>query len=154
MDQAIAVTATEKIFMLWRAFNHTSFMIARLREKELFQFGLTPEQVYILDILEENDGCSTINDMVDITQRQHHTISTQIGRMEKAGLIIRKRSLKDKRKYELAITPKGRTLRYQISRDSIRQAFSCLSEKDKKQLSKYMQALMDRAYELNGVVSK
>ncbi len=141
-------------FALWRVFNHTNFMITRLREKELFQYGLTPEQAYILDILAENNGSSTINDMVDITQRQHHTISTQIDRMAKQGLVTRKKIATDKRKYEVAITNRGQTLRSKISRDSINMAFSCLSNKEKKQLEKYMSCLMDKAYELHGITPK
>ena len=93
---------------LWRLLDHTRFMISRLREKELDEFGLTPEQVHILDIISHTKGYTTINDIVEITQRKHNSISTQIDRMAKQGLVSRKRNSVDNRKYEITITKEAK----------------------------------------------
>ena len=137
-------------FELWRMLDHTRFMISRLRQRELDQVGLTPEQAYILDILERHGGMTTINQIAEITMRRHHSISTQITRMVKQGLVRKKVSALDHREYEISITARGRELFGQISRESITHAFSCLSTDDKKALRTRLMSLLVHAYNLNG----
>jgi DNA-binding MarR family transcriptional regulator len=146
----ISTTQEDNDFGLWRLLDHTRFMISRLRQRELDQVGLTPEQAYILDILEKYGGMTTINRLVEVTMRRHHSISTQIVRMVKQGLVKKKVSPKDHREFEISITPKGRELFSQISRESIKQAFSCLSKEDKKELDTRLKSLLIHAYNLNG----
>jgi DNA-binding MarR family transcriptional regulator len=137
-------------FGLWRMLDHTRFMISRLREKELDQFGITPEMAHILDILSQNGGTATMNEIVAMTVRRHHSISTQIARMAKQGLVTKVKSQQDLRGYNIVITRKGQELFKRITRDSITNAFSCLSEDDKKGLDVRLQSLLIHAYELNG----
>jgi DNA-binding MarR family transcriptional regulator len=139
----------EPVFALWRLFEHTRFMISRIREKELDQFGLTPEQTRILDILAQHKGPITINYIVEITQRQHHSISTQIDRMFRQGLVSRSRTPEDARKYEVSITKRGMALVNKVTRDSIDHIFAVLSEDDKIKLDEYLKRLLERAYILN-----
>jgi DNA-binding MarR family transcriptional regulator len=142
----------DKDFTLWRLFDHTRFMISRLREKELDQFGLTPEQTHILDILSNNDGPTSINYIVEVTQRQHHSISTQIDRMTKQGLVSRKRTPEDARKYEVAITKRGQALLNKVTRDSVELTFEVLSDADKEAMRQNLKALLSKAYSLNNKV--
>ncbi len=150
LDNKIQVTTVDPDFSLWRLLDHTRFMISRLRQKELDQVGLTSEQAYILDILVQNEGATNINQIAGITMRRHHSISTQIDRMVKQGLVKKKRNTKDRREFTILITEKGQTLFKQIKRDSIKQAFSCLSEEDKKELDVRLKSLLINAYNLNG----
>ena len=92
--------ATDTDFSLWRMLDHARFIMARSREMELAKYDLTPEQSHVLDILRESDGSTTINQLVDITQRQHHSISTLIDRMTRQGLVSKQKAGLDKRKYE------------------------------------------------------
>ena len=142
--------ANDRDFGLWRLLNHTRFMIFRLREKELSQCGLTPEQAHILDILAHSKGATTINEIAEITQLQHHSVSTQIGRMARLGLVRRKRNESDKRGYEVSITREGRIVFGKVTTSSVRSVFSCLPVRDKKILSSYLTCLLERAYRLNG----
>jgi DNA-binding MarR family transcriptional regulator len=137
-------------FRLWRLLDHTRFMISRLREKELDQFGITPEMAHILDILSQNGGAATMNEIATITVRRHHSISTQIARMAKQALVKKLKSRADLRGYNIAITEKGQELFGRITRDSIKNAFSCLSDDDKKGLDVRLKSLLIHAYELNG----
>jgi DNA-binding MarR family transcriptional regulator len=138
--------ATDTDFSLWRVLDHTRFMIARSREMELAKYDLTPEQSHVLDILQESNGSTTINQLVVITQRQHHSISTLIDRMTKQGLVTKQKEGIDKRKYEVVITDKGKELVTKMTRDSIRAVFSGLSEEDKKRLHSYLSLLAKEAY--------
>jgi MarR family transcriptional regulator, 2-MHQ and catechol-resistance regulon repressor len=144
------LSSTDRDFGLWRLLDHTRFMISRLREKELDQFGITPETAHILDILSHNSGSRTMNELVEITVRRHHSISTQIIRMVKMGLVKKIKSKNDLREYKVVITEKGDALFRRITRDSIAAAFSCLSEEDKKDLDTRLKSLLLQAYDLNG----
>jgi DNA-binding MarR family transcriptional regulator len=144
------IPQTDADFALWRVLDHTRFMVSRLREQELDQFGITPEMAHILDILSQNNGSATMNELVEITVRRHHSISTQIERMTKLGLVKKVKSRKDHRGYNILITEKGHELFKRVTRDSIKTTFSCLSEDDKKGLGIRLRALMIQAYELNG----
>ncbi len=144
------LSGTDTDFGLWRLLDHTRFMISRLREKELDQFGITPEMAHILDILSQNDGSTTMNEIAAITVRRHHSISTQIVRMEKQGLVKKNKRHTDHRGYNVLITPKGQELFRRITRDSIKNAFACLSDEDKKGLDIRLKSLLIHAYELNG----
>jgi DNA-binding MarR family transcriptional regulator len=149
-DKKIQIPEVDPDFGLWRILDHTRFMISRLRERELDLVGLTPEQAYILDILVQNDGSTNINQIAGITMRRHHSISTQIDRMVKQGLVRKKRSTRDRREFSILITEKGQEFFKQIKRDSIKQVFSCLSEEDKKELDTRLRSLLIHAYNLNG----
>ncbi len=135
-------------FTLWRILDHARFMIARSREKELSAYGLTPEQSHVLDVLMESGGSTTINQLVQITQRQHHSISTLIDRMTKQGLVSKSKGGSDKRRYEVAITTKGRELARRMSRHSIEEIFSCLSPEEMTEMRDGLRRLTRRAYDV------
>jgi DNA-binding MarR family transcriptional regulator len=141
-------------FELWRLFDHTRFMIGRLREMELAEFGLTPEQSHILDILAKNGGVTTINEIVEITQRQHHSISTLINRMTKQGLVTKKKTLTDNRKYDVVITNRGQALVKKLSRESIKKIFSCLTGEKREQFVAALICLRDQSYSLHGKTAR
>jgi DNA-binding MarR family transcriptional regulator len=144
----ISGQAPDYDFGLWRILDHTRFMVARLRELELANYGLTLEQSHVLYILDQSGGSSTINDIVDITMRQHHSISTLINRMTKQMLVSKRKDPRDNRKYEVAITRKGQSLVDKLTRDSIHKVFSCLSEQEKKELEMRLKCLLDKAYQM------
>jgi DNA-binding MarR family transcriptional regulator len=137
-------------FKLWRFLGHTSYAISRVREVELAGFGLTPEQAYVLDILSVRGGSTTMNDIMYMTLRQHHTISTLVDRMAKHGLVQKTRSATDGRKYTIVMTKKGRELFQRVTKESIVEAFSALSKEEKRELSALLKRLLTKAYKLNG----
>jgi len=137
-------------FNLWRILNHTGFVIARSRKKELAQYGLTPEQAHILDILHHSGGTVTIQGIVTITMRQHHSISTLVDRMAKQGLVKKLKSASDARQYDVITTEKGQTLFSRTTRNAITDIFSALSGREKKELDTGLKKLRAKAYKLLG----
>jgi DNA-binding MarR family transcriptional regulator len=133
------------IIRLWRVLDLTRFLIARLREQELARFGITPEQAYVLDILSDGEGSSTINEIVKITARRHHSISTLVRRMIDQGLVSRSTNTIDRRKLDIHITEKGRRLYSTITKDSIIDVFSSLDKPRRKQLEEGLLELMKSA---------
>ncbi len=138
--------ATDTAFTLWRILDHARFTIARSREMELARLGLTPEQSHVLDILHESGGSTTINELVDITLRQHHSISTLIDRMNKQKLLTKRKSGTDKRQYEVVITEKGKDLVKNMTRESINTIFACLTKEEMDLMKLHLTRLGDEAY--------
>ena len=137
-------------FKIWRLLDHTRFVIARSREKELARYGLTLEQSHVLYILHHNGGVSTIQEIVNITMRQHHSISTLINRMAKQGLVKKIRSKSDARRYNVIITEMGEELFRMTPRDSITDIFSIISGSDRKGLGRGLSKLMVKSYKVLG----
>ena len=138
-------------FQLWRILDHTRFMIARAREKELARFGLTPEQSHVLDILVGHGGSVTINDIVAVTQRQHHSISTLVSRMVRQGLVTKKKDPDDLRKWVVSITAQGERVFRDLTRDAIHRIISCLPEQNRSTFKEDLLCLLKRAYEVLGL---
>jgi DNA-binding MarR family transcriptional regulator len=137
---------------LWELFDRTSFAIARLRELELAQFGLTLEQAAILTILRRGGGVTIAKEIEHLTMRQHHSITTLINRMIKAGLVNKEKGAEG-RSYRIIITENGKSLSEKVTRTSFEAAFSPLMEKDKQKLTDYLNLLLDRARNLLGISS-
>lgn len=137
-------------FMLWKILDHTCFMIARSREKELARFGLTPEQAHVLDILSAKGDTITINEIVAITQRQHHSISTLITRMSRQGLLKKVKNDKDSRRWDVMISPKGKRLFQQMTTESINEIYSGLPLEARAGLVQGLGLLLNKAYEVLG----
>jgi MarR family transcriptional regulator, organic hydroperoxide resistance regulator len=138
-------------YALWRYLDHARYMVFRLREKELAQSGLTPEQAQILDIIYTAGGFTTINFIVKSTQRQHNSISTLIARMSRQGLVKKTRTRRDKRAYRITITEKGSTAYLSLTNHSIEQAFSDLKDDEKRALFYNLERLLAHLYELAGI---
>ncbi len=152
MNQKVSGNTLTKIddFRLWKLLDHTRFMVSRLREIELARFGLTQEQVVVLDILYQRGGSTTMNEIVELTMRQHHSISTLINRMAKQGLVSKVKTPDDKRVFKVIITDKGRSLFGKVSRESITTTFAVLSEEDKVDLDTRLRKILLKAYALLG----
>ena len=148
-----AVLPAERDLPLWRFLDHTTYMILRAREKELAQFGLTPEQAVVLDIVHAAGGSTTINRIVEMTWRKHNSISTLVGRMVKQGLVKKSRDRRDRRAFRILATAKGERFWEIMPRDSIRRAFSCLDHTEKDQLRYCLDRLLAHSYELAGAPS-
>lgn len=87
-----------------------SRLITKAYKPFLEEMGLTYPQYLVLLILWENDELS-INQIGKKLLLNTNTLSPLIKRMEKMGLLLRKRSEKDERKVFIKLTKKGRELK-------------------------------------------
>ena len=142
---------TSIYYSAWRKLDHARYMIFRLREKELAQVGLTPEQAQVLDIIYEAGGSTSINTIVQATQRQHNSMSTLITRMARQGLVRKTRTRRDKRVYRVTLTEKGITSYLSAPKEIFDRAFSCLSEKEIDIFGDYLKRIYVHVYELSGI---
>jgi DNA-binding MarR family transcriptional regulator len=144
------VPTNEASFKLWRLLNHTVFIIIHSREKELAKFGLTLEQAYVLDILHNGNGITTIQDIANTTLLQQHYVSTLLSRMALQGLIKKIKNTSDARQFDIILMPKGQNLFNKITRSSITDILSELSVREQNSLYIKLKRLMTKAYKRMG----
>ena len=92
-----------------------SRLITREYQPLLDKLGLTYPQYLVLMILWEEDGLP-VNDIAKKLILNTNTITPLLKRMEKEGIIRRKRSGEDERKVMVQLTEKGRALQDEAAR--------------------------------------
>jgi DNA-binding MarR family transcriptional regulator len=137
-------------YQLWIMLDHLRYMIFRARKKELSRYNITPEQAHILYILHRNGDSITINQMMESTQRQHHSISTLINRMTAKGLVSKIKIPGKGRRLDIVITKEGQELIKIMTKDSLGKIFSCLSEEEKQEMIAHLCRLMVSSYKALG----
>ena len=137
-------------YQLWIMLDQLRYMIFRSRKMELARYNITPQQAHILYILNLSGDSTTIDEIVEYTQHQHHSISTLINRMTKKGLVNKIKILGKGRKLDIVITEKGQDLSRIMTRDSVRKIFSCFSEEDKHEIIAYLCKLTVSSYKAIG----
>jgi DNA-binding MarR family transcriptional regulator len=135
---------------LYPLFNNTSFIIARARELELANFGLTLEQAVLLHSLIKMGGSATLNEIATSTVRQYHSVSTLVNRMTRLGL-LKKVKYSDKKKFQVTITDRGFSTYSKATCHSLDMIFSVLSPKDQKIFTKYLKLLSIQSRKLLGL---
>jgi DNA-binding MarR family transcriptional regulator len=137
-------------FVLWRLLVNSMSSISRLRDLELAELGITPEQSAVLLLLTSNNGKSNINHMAESWAKQRNSVSTLIDRMSKLGLVTKTRR-PGKRELEIEITQKGLELQNKISRVTQDEVFKALSLEDKQKLAQYLKLLLIRSRRMLGL---
>ena len=80
--------------------------VARELRKETEQFGFTSRQVTLLFVIQRNPGL-TLSALAETEAISPPALSSQVDRLEEAGLLLRVRSGVDRRRVGLELTPKG-----------------------------------------------
>lgn len=74
---------------------------------QLRELGLQPGQIPIIMILSRSDGCSQ-RSMAEFLRNKPSTVNVSIQRLEKAGIVYRRRDEKDQRIMRVCLTEKGK----------------------------------------------
>lgn len=75
----------------------------------LTELGITYPQYLVLMVLWEKD-CQPVNDIAHRLMLETNTVTPLLQRMEKLGIISRKRGEQDKRQHLVSLTAKGREM--------------------------------------------
>ncbi len=135
---------------LWSLFAITMETIARLRNIELAQYGVTREQSLIIHLLYNSGGTSTLNQLANSAMRKHNSMSTLVRRMAKAGLVQRIKNPEDNQ-FTILLTEKGKKLFKEMPLASIEMTFSTLSTEEKIHMKDYLDRLQSKARGLLGL---
>lgn len=146
---------TDVDYSLWWLIVHMRRAMYKARAKELFQYGITPEEAAVLFIVKAIGPRATPAEISRWLLREPHSTSGLINRMEKKGLIRKVKDLERKNMVRVAITEKGQQSHNQSAkRGTIHRIMSALDGDERQQMWEYVRKLRDKAFEETGVVRK
>jgi DNA-binding MarR family transcriptional regulator len=131
---------------LWMLLTHTRYAIYRAREKELQRYGVSPEQVGVLFIVQALGNQATPSQISRYILRQPHTVSALIERMSEKGLVKKVHDLDKKNLVRVSLTEKGQKI-YESStrRGPIHKIIGILSAEERTQFRNILDKLHLRA---------
>ncbi len=120
----------------------------KARAKELFKYGITPEEAAVLFVIKTHGYRTTPAEISRWLLRESHTVSSLLIRMEKKGLVKKVKDLERKNMVRVAITEKGQQVYDQADkRESVKKIMSVLSEEEYLQFKAYLVKLRNKAFE-------
>lgn len=115
----------------WLLMNQQFVSMSRYEDAKFSQIGLTIPQFYIIAAIMYLEPPVTPTDLSHFLDRNLNTITLTLDRMEKAGLVKKKRDLPDRRTLRVSLTAKSKRLFAQACvpfKDIPNEVMSCLSD--------------------------
>lgn len=124
-----------------------SRLITQAYTPMLTELGITYPQYLVLLVLWEED-CQPVNDIAHRLLLETNTVTPLLQRMEKLGLVIRKKGEQDKRQQIVSLTEKGRKLEeqaYELIPAGMEKHFSAcqLKPEDYQNLTSELNSIID-----------
>jgi len=125
---------------------HTRSAVFRAREKELQRYGVSPEQVGLLFVVQALGAKATPAAISRHIIRQPHTVSALVDRMAKRGLVKKVKDLDRKNLVRVGMTEKGKkTYELSTKRGPIHRIMSSLESEEKDNFRATLEKLLARA---------
>jgi MarR family transcriptional regulator, organic hydroperoxide resistance regulator len=131
---------------LWLLLTHTRYAVFRAREKELQRYGVSPEQVGLLFVVQALGNKATPAALARHIIRQPHTVSALVDRMARRGLVKKVKDLDRKNLVRVVMTEKGKkTYELSTKRGPIHRIMATLNEDEKKEFREFLERLLTKA---------
>jgi DNA-binding MarR family transcriptional regulator len=131
---------------LWILLTHARYAIYRAREKELHRYGVSPEQVGVLFIVQALGNRATPSEISRYILRQPHTVSALIERMAEKGFVTKMHDLDKKNLVRVSLTEKGQKVyEHSTKRGPIHRIMATLSSDERVLLKNVLQKLHTQA---------
>lgn len=140
----------------WNLIHQTYDSIMQCQEKACSAYGLTAKQQAMLVAIKELPKPVTIKELADCFDRDSASITFIIDRMEKDGLVVRIRDLKDRRSLRICITPKGKIMLNKSAKaisDLADKTISVLSKEELESLTSLMEKIQKKTYEYRNILN-
>jgi len=114
------------------------------------RYGLTGSQLLVLKMLEPK-GSISLSELSERIRAKNSTVTGIIDRMERDGLVVRRRSEEDRRVVYLELTPKGKKLATGVKIDPMQLARALLEDlpaRDAVELERIMTHMVRRVREV------
>ena len=136
-------------FGLWQLLNRTTHLIYKARQKELDRYGISVRSAAVLEVVNRLDKEATPARLSQQIFIERHSISEQLSRMEKEGLLVKNRHPENKNRIRLQATGKGeRLFREAMQHESISDIMSELSPEEQHRLWLVLSRLRKRTLEI------
>jgi DNA-binding MarR family transcriptional regulator len=131
---------------LWLLLTHARYAVFRAREKELLRYGVSPEQMGLLFVVQALGNRATPATIARHILRQPHTVSALVDRMARRGLVKKVKDLDRKNLVRVVMTEKGQTAyEFSTKRGPIHRIMNTLSAEEKSELKSYLKKLLTKA---------
>ncbi|OGO03306.1 MAG: hypothetical protein A2Y91_07840 [Chloroflexi bacterium RBG_13_54_8] len=136
-------------YALWVLLNQVNDGIGRARENEVRPFGISMIQSAVLYIVKALNAEATPTEISRWLFREPNTVSQLLIRMEKQGLVRRRRRRGDRGMVRVALTKKGDELfqRHDQARQVVQRIMSRLSPEERNSLRASLEKLRDKTLE-------
>jgi len=122
-------------FPLWQLVSRTSHIMLRARQRELNEYGITRGYSSVLSTVMRLGKQATLSNISQQLVREVHSMSAQLTRMEKEGLIKKVKDQKKKNLMRIVVTKKGYELYSKgMGKTTINSIMSKLSPEEQKTL--------------------
>jgi DNA-binding MarR family transcriptional regulator len=149
MNMMEGSTSRDEYLSLWLLMATVRDHMMRLRQKELWVQGITPQQSHVLHAINIFGEDVTLKQISKSLFRKVHTVSSQITRMEKLGLLKKIRISPRTNQIRFEITEKGmKAYEFSNKREAMYRLMSVLSEEERQTLVIYMNKLLDKSKEI------
>ncbi|MFC1866292.1 MarR family winged helix-turn-helix transcriptional regulator [Chloroflexota bacterium] len=151
-DKSSEATSGDPDFDLWGLLFQTRDVIYAARGEELRPYGITAMDSAVLFFIDFLGEKATPAEISRWLFRKHHTITGQLSRMEKKGLVTLTKGIIGKNIITICLTDKGReALRHSSDRQSHHRIFSSLNSDERKQLFSTLMKLRKAAIDVLGI---
>jgi len=152
-DYGFDTAPDNEYYRLWTLVAQSKDAVLKARERDHARFGISNERRAILFTIHDCGGQSTPTKIAQRLFRELHSVSEMLVRMEKDGLITRKK-INGQSKVEVKITEKGLDVFEQsLHSQTDKRIFSVLDEKERETLSALLLKVRNRALEELGLLA-
>lgn len=131
---------------MWLLFTHARYAMFRAREKELQRYGVSPEQVGLLFVVQALGNKATPAALSRHILRQPHTVSALVDRMAKRGLVKKVKDLDRKNLVRVVMTEKGqKTYDLSTKRGPIHRIFATLTPEERQEFRETLEKLLAKS---------
>ncbi len=139
-------------FRLWQMVSNVRHLIYKARQKELNRYGISMPSSGILDAVLRLGKRATPTAISQQSFRERHSISEQLSRMEKEGLIKKVKDLERKNLIRVEVTEKGYELSQKAAeRESIEHIMSALTREEQRELWSLLSKLREKTMKYLGL---
>jgi DNA-binding MarR family transcriptional regulator len=122
------------------------FFMTRARQYELTPYHISPRQAYILFLLYTMGSGMTLRELAWQTDRKINTLSVNMSKMERDGLVKKIRDTPNSIQFSFTLTEKGlNTYQNCMREDSIKAIMSVLSKAELKQFISMLENITAKA---------
>ena len=135
---------------LWVLCHQTHNLVTKCEEQACSQGGLTPQQVGVMMAIKRIKPPVTPTEVARWLDRSTNSVTMIVDRMEKAGLVERKRDVEDRRSLRLVITKKGDESFEQVlgpGWELIKYVLSSLTGEEMQALTRLLEKMREKAYQ-------
>jgi len=145
---------TDNALKTWVRLRQASEAMEKVLITDLDKQGTTPEQIDVLAVVDAATKPPTPGQLSKYLFREQHSVSGQLSRMWRGGLVKKTRQKADQRVVKITVTPKGKELLAQTKKTGMGQArelvAAALSEKELAEFDKLLKKVRDKALEKLG----